>query len=413
MSDYGLTEAQIIELIQRHTAQTGRDKSTEYALPSEILEDLEESSSKELRTNTQKFTKEALQYDGGKWTKSGAINKMFVQELKNAKMDAYQSIQQRFKDGDRLRVAARGATEVFEEIKFVVERGEGENDSELLEQVLEKVRRLAIYAFAAGKSIDNEAKELTARSLKLLGSVRYLDEEDEDDKGFVFSQEDVDRIQQARYEEAIVSNTRHGNRQFRNKGQEFYLGWEAQTKSNTATRPESQPTAIIQLTNPPQVACQPSSISTNDSHYVIPEDGIPPGGRLQHFISAWKSSTSHKWPISVIEQGYKIQWSSKPIPWAARNYQASEMEQKHAHEAVHKFLESGVIEKSPSQDDRFLSNLFTIQEKDKIRPILDCKRINAFIQCQHFKIEGVPALREIIETDDYITKIDLKDTTKE
>ncbi|CEG72841.1 hypothetical protein RMATCC62417_08326 [Rhizopus microsporus] len=222
MSDYGLTEAQIIELIQRHTAQTGRDKSTEYALPSEILEDLEESSSKELRTNTQKFTKEALQYDGGKWTKSGAVNKMFVQELKNAKMDAYQLIQRRFKDGDRLRIAARGATEVFEEIKFVVERGGGDNDSELLEQVLEKVRRLAIYAFAAGKSIDNEAKELTARSLKLPGSVRYLDEEDEDDKDFVFSQEDVGRIQQARCEEAIVNNTSHGNRQFRNKGQDQY-----------------------------------------------------------------------------------------------------------------------------------------------------------------------------------------------
>ncbi|KAG1167109.1 hypothetical protein G6F71_009602 [Rhizopus microsporus] len=85
------------------------------------------------------------------------------------------------------------------------------------------------------------------------------------------------------------------------------------------------------------------------------------------------------------------------------------MEQKHAHEAVHKFLESGVIERFPFQDDRFLSNLFTIQEKDKIRPILDCKRTNAFIQCQHFKMEGVPVLREIIETDDYMTKIDLKD----
>ncbi|CEG72840.1 hypothetical protein RMATCC62417_08325 [Rhizopus microsporus] len=85
------------------------------------------------------------------------------------------------------------------------------------------------------------------------------------------------------------------------------------------------------------------------------------------------------------------------------------MEKKHVHEAVRKFLESGVIERSPSQDDRFLSNLFMIQEKDKIRPTLDCKRINAFIQCQHFKMEEVPALREIIETDDYITKIDLKD----
>lgn len=55
---------------------------------------------------------------------------------------------------DRLGIAARGAIEVFEEIKFVVERGGDDDDSELLEQVLEKVTRLTIYAFAARKSID-------------------------------------------------------------------------------------------------------------------------------------------------------------------------------------------------------------------------------------------------------------------
>ncbi|KAG1176024.1 hypothetical protein G6F70_007940 [Rhizopus microsporus] len=98
---------------------------------------------------------------------------MLVQEIKNAKMDAYQSIQQRFKYGDRLRAVARRATEVFEEIKFAVECLGGDDDSELLEQALEKVRRLAIYAFAASKWIDNEAKELTTRSLKLPGSAKY------------------------------------------------------------------------------------------------------------------------------------------------------------------------------------------------------------------------------------------------
>ena len=111
---------------------------------------------------------------------------MLVQEIKNAKMDAYQSIQQRFKYGDRLRAVARRATEVFEEIKFAVECLGGDDDSELLEQALEKVRRLAIYAFAASKWIDNEAKELTTRSLKLPGSAKYQGEEGEDDKGFVF-----------------------------------------------------------------------------------------------------------------------------------------------------------------------------------------------------------------------------------
>ncbi|CEI96003.1 hypothetical protein RMCBS344292_10174 [Rhizopus microsporus] len=181
MPYYGLTEAQVIELIQRHTAQTGRVKSTEYALPSEILEGLEDSSSKELRTNTQKFTKKPCNTTEA----SGPSQAQSIRCLsKSLRMQKWMHISRSNRDGDRLRVAARGVTEVFEEIKFVVERGGGDNDSELLEQVLEKVRRLTIYAFAAGKSIDNEAKGLTARSLKLPGSVR---------------------IQQARYEEAIVN----------------------------------------------------------------------------------------------------------------------------------------------------------------------------------------------------------------
>lgn len=78
-------------------------------------------------------------------------------------------------------------------------------------------------------------------------------------------------------------------------------------------------------------------------------------------------------------------------------------------EAVEKFLLAQVIEKSPMQNDRYLSQFFTIQEPNKIRPILDCRKINEFIQCHHFKMEGVPALRELIEENDLITKIDLKD----
>lgn len=45
----------------------------------------------------------------------------------------------------------------------------------------------------------------------------------------------------------------------------------------------------------------------------------------------------------------------------------------------------------------------------KRRPILDCTNLNKFLQIQHFKMEGIPALRDIIEKDDYLCKIDLKD----
>lgn len=41
--------------------------------------------------------------------------------------------------------------------------------------------------------------------------------------------------------------------------------------------------------------------------------------------------------------------------------------------------------------------------------MLDCQKINNYIQYHHLKLEGVPALRDILEKNDYICKIDLKD----
>lgn len=78
--------------------------------------------------------------------------------------------------------------------------------------------------------------------------------------------------------------------------------------------------------------------------------------------------------------------------------------------AVNKFLESEVIEIAPDQTDtHFLSQFFTIKEPTKFRPILDCRKINNFVQCEHFKMEGVPTLREMIQEGDFLSKIDLKD----
>jgi hypothetical protein len=63
----------------------------------------------------------------------------------------------------------------------------------------------------------------------------------------------------------------------------------------------------------------------------------------------------------------------------------------------------------PKNSEAFLPKFFTIQEPNKRRPILDCQKLNQHVQCEHFKMEGVPALRELTEKDDYICKIDLKD----
>ncbi|KAG1138604.1 hypothetical protein G6F37_010653 [Rhizopus arrhizus] len=77
--------------------------------------------------------------------------------------------------------------------------------------------------------------------------------------------------------------------------------------------------------------------------------------------------------------------------------------------AIKKFLTAGIIEVSPTQSESYLSNFFTIQESTKKRLILDCSQLNRFLQYQLFKMEGVPALRQIIEKDNLMCKLDLKD----
>ncbi|KAG1393222.1 hypothetical protein G6F58_012350 [Rhizopus delemar] len=177
------------------------------------------------------------------------------------------------------------------------------------------------------------------------------------------------------------------------------MGTQQQLSKPTKSEPQQQQ-------QPVQQQCIPTIIQdkNDSSHYTIPTDGIAPGGRLQQFYHNWTKITSHHWPLSVVKDGFRIQFHQQPTPWKLKPLRLTIEDQYAVDEAVQKFLNAQIIELSPSQHTGFLSNFFTIQETNKRRPILDCQMINRFIQCQHFKMEGVPALRDLIEEKDYICK---------
>ena len=78
------------------------------------------------------------------------------------------------------------------------------------------------------------------------------------------------------------------------------------------------------------------------------------------------------------------------------------LQQKHA---IHKVLEPNGHE--PSQ---FISPLFTVPKKGGgHRPVVNLKDLNQFVEYQHFKMEGVPMLKDLLRPNDFLTKIDLKD----
>ena len=58
----------------------------------------------------------------------------------------------------------------------------------------------------------------------------------------------------------------------------------------------------------------------------------------------------------------------------------------------------------------FYSNIFLVPKKDgKMRPVINLKALNQFVVTRHFKMEGIHTLRDLLQPNDWLTKIDLKD----
>ena len=63
-----------------------------------------------------------------------------------------------------------------------------------------------------------------------------------------------------------------------------------------------------------------------------------------------------------------------------------------------------------TSSDQFISNLFLVPKLDgKSRPVINLKDLNTFLQYDHFKMEGIHLLRDLLQPHDWLGKIDLKD----
>ena len=63
----------------------------------------------------------------------------------------------------------------------------------------------------------------------------------------------------------------------------------------------------------------------------------------------------------------------------------------------------------PSQD-QFVSHIFLAAKKSGgVRPLINLKKLNQSIRYEHFKMEGIPSLVDILISQDFMVKLDLKD----
>ena len=77
---------------------------------------------------------------------------------------------------------------------------------------------------------------------------------------------------------------------------------------------------------------------------------------------------------------------------------------------IDNMLEKGATCHTSYLKGEILSNVFLLGKKGGgNRPVINLKRLNQFIPYQHFKMEGLFCLREMLRKDDFMCKLDMKD----
>jgi len=133
-------------------------------------------------------------------------------------------------------------------------------------------------------------------------------------------------------------------------------------------------------------------------------------GRLKFFQKNWEKITQDPQILKSV-QGFQIPLlqppqQNKPSFQVPLNHQQKLM----VEEEIQSMLGKGAIKKVLSQKGEFLSSIFLVPKKDGgNRPVINLKNLNSFIPYQHFKMEGLHVLRDLIQEGDFMCKIDLKD----
>ena len=135
-------------------------------------------------------------------------------------------------------------------------------------------------------------------------------------------------------------------------------------------------------------------------------------GRISQFATNWKVITQDQWILRTV-QGFHIPFREEPRQMRLpQPYHYSKEQMKLLREEVVSLLGKGAVEVvDPTLSaGGFYSTLFLVPKTEgRMRPVINLKALNFWVQPQHFKMEGIHTLREIVAEGEWLAKLDLKD----
>ena len=146
---------------------------------------------------------------------------------------------------------------------------------------------------------------------------------------------------------------------------------------------------------------------------LLPQKEVQPlsvTGRLGHIIDTWKVLTNDPWMLQAIK-GFRIPFVSLPCQSTLPTQPVFPPEQAaQVREELQSLLEKGAVIPVSDSQEGFYSNLFLVPKKnDQMRPVFNLKQLNQWVSAEHFKMEGISTLRDLLRPGDWFVKVDLKD----
>ena len=139
---------------------------------------------------------------------------------------------------------------------------------------------------------------------------------------------------------------------------------------------------------------------------------IPVGGRLTHFLPEWEKITQENWVLSIIKEGYKLEFIQKPPFQGIKSTLVNTKNLVLLKAEVNTLLEKNAIEIVPKSETQsgFYSTLFLVKKKNgKMRLVINLRPLNRYLRKQHFKMDTLSKVLNLVKQNDWAFSLDLSD----
>jgi hypothetical protein len=136
---------------------------------------------------------------------------------------------------------------------------------------------------------------------------------------------------------------------------------------------------------------------------------VSTAAQLPRHFKQWEELTSDPEILNIVS-GLKIPFRCVPFQKHPQITRALPESVPILDTEVQSLLEKGAVCQVPQTKDAFYSRLFLVPKKGGgMRPVIDLSSLNQFIDNTHFQMEHLSAIKSLLKTGHFMTKLDLKD----